>query len=358
MDNASTTVPASLGLTPVPGLDPVLQQQARQKIDGKTKPLGSLGRLEGLAIRLAAIQASLDPRVDSRLMLVFAADHGLCKEGISAFPQEVTVQMVRNFVAGGAAINVLCRQFAIDMAIVDAGVAGDLSDLSCLVHAKVAAGTRNSAEGPAMSRSEALAALALGVRVFNERHAARPVQLLGLGEMGIGNTSAAALLVAALTGTPIEDCVGRGTGLDDAGLNRKRAVLRRVFDLHDGAGLEPLEVLCRLGGLEIAAMAGAAMAAAASGVAVMLDGLISSAAGLVAEALQPGTRQYLLIGHRSVECGQAAAAASLDCQPILDLELRLGEGTGAAIAMNLAAAACSIMRDMASFESAGVSGQS
>ena len=342
-------------LPAIPPLDPALRQAAQSLIDNKTKPLGALGRLEDLAVRLCVMQGSLKPVTAGKLMLVFAGDHGLVEEGVSAFPQEVTVQMLHNFSAGGAAINVLCRQFNIDLQVVDAGVKGDVSSLAGIIGRKVRAGTRNAAKEAAMSADECRQALEAGMAVFKELAVRQPVQLLGLGEMGIGNTSSAALLIAGLTGSPLDGLVGRGTGLYDSQLDHKTAVLRRVMDFHQLAGRDPFDILCRVGGFEIAGMAGAAIAAAAARVPVVLDGVISTAAGLVAAALLPAVRDYMIIGHRSVEGAQARAAASLRIEPLLDLGMRLGEGTGAALAMSLWETAGRIVNQMASFADAGVS---
>lgn len=328
---------------------------AQAGIDGKTKPPGSLGLLESTALRMCRIQNSLQPEPGPRGILVYAADHGVTAAGVSAFPAEVTPQMVLNFLGGGAAINVFCRLGGIAMDVVDVGVDYDFPPGTALIGRKIAKGTRNMAEEPAMSRGEAEAALQAGVDTFADFQARNGVRLLGLGEMGIGNTTAAAAVICALTGIAPREAVGRGTGIDDAGLERKLAVIERALALHRPAAEDPVGVLAAVGGFEIGAMAGAALAAAASGCAVVLDGLISTAAGLLAAALEPKLRGYLFSGHRSVEQGQRAALAALELEPLLDLGLRLGEGTGAALAMHLIEASCAFLKEMASFESAGVS---
>lgn len=340
----------------IPPQSTELRARAQALIDNKTKPLGSLGRLEDLAVRICTIQDSLSPRSANRLMLVFAADHGLVEEGISAYPREVTEQMVRNFAQGGAAINVLCRAYGIGLKVIDIGVCAELQDLAAIHHAKVSFGTGNAALGPAMTADQANQAIEAGISAFRASHARQAVDLLGLGEMGIGNTSSAALLIAALTGHSVEAMAGRGTGVDDAQLAHKKKVLRKVFDYHRLDRREPFDILARVGGLEIAGMVGAALAAAAERVPVVLDGVISTAAGLVAAALVPQSSEYFIIGHRSVEPAQRHAAEALRLEPVFDLAMRLGEGSGAAVAMNLADTACRIFREMASFESAGVSG--
>ncbi|MBU0953945.1 MAG: nicotinate-nucleotide--dimethylbenzimidazole phosphoribosyltransferase, partial [Spirochaetes bacterium] len=246
-------------------------------------------------------------------------------------------------------------QYDIDLKVVDAGVKGDLSGLETVLNRKVALGTANAAREPAMSESQLLQALRSGMEVFSELHQARPVDLLGLGEMGIGNTSAAALLIAARSAVAVADLTGRGTGLNDGQLSHKQEVLQRVFALHELDKQSAFEQLRRVGGFEIAQMAGAAIAAAAAGVPVVLDGVISTAAGLMADALLPGLRDSLIIAHRSVEHAQAAAARVLGLDPVVDLGLRLGEGSGAAITLNLVDTACRIFREMASFAEAGVS---
>jgi len=333
-----------------------LAADARFAMDDKAKPLGSLGALEELAVRLCVIQGSLKPSLEHRLVLTFAADHGIVEEGVSAFPREVSAQMVANFVAGGAAINVICERLGIELRVVDMGVDAELGP--GIVDKKVRRGTRNCAVTEAMTGEELERALRGGMEAFNEAHRERPVDMLGVGEMGIGNTSSAALLIAALCGIGpegLDELVGRGTGVDDAGLERKRTVLRRAYALHRLDRASALDALRAVGGLEIAGMAGAAIAAAAEGVPTMLDGVISTAAGLCACGLEPRVRDYLFIGHRSVEAAQATAARGLGLEPLVDLGLRLGEGTGAALAMDLAATACALVSDMASFDQARIS---
>jgi nicotinate-nucleotide--dimethylbenzimidazole phosphoribosyltransferase len=337
--------------------DARIRAEAQHVMDTKTKPLGALGRIESLAVDLCVMQNTLSPCVERKLMLVFAGDHGLTEEGISAYPREVTRQMVRNFADGGAAINVICRQYDIELHVIDIGVDGDIPASDGILGMKIRPGTRNSAVTDAMTRDEAIRALEAGMTAFDRFHTREPVQILGLGEMGIGNTSSSALMISALSETGLEDLIGRGTGVDDVQLAHKKKVLRKVFAFHRLDRRPPVEVLCTVGGFEIAGMAGAALAASAAGVPVVLDGVISTAAGLLAVALEPCCREYLIIGHRSVEPAQKAAARVLGLEPVLDLEMRLGEGTGAALTMNLAETACRILREMASFDDAGVSGK-
>jgi len=336
-------------------VDQGLRAAAKRRMDTKTKPLGSLGALEELAVRMALIQGRLDPSVSSKASFVFAADHGVAEEGVSAFPAAVTPQMVLNFLGGGAAINVLCRHYGIEMRVVDMGVDFDFPPGGALLHKKVRRGTRNFLKEDALTRAEAVSALEGGIAVFEEAFAHKPIDLVGLGDMGIGNTASATAIIAAATGKPVGPLTGRGTGVDDAGLSKKIRVIENALTLRRPAGNDGLDILSKVGGLEIAGIAGCALAAARLGRAVMLDGIISTAAGLVAYLLQPAVKDYLFIGHRSVERGQEAACEILGLAPIVDLGMRLGEGTGAAVAMDLVEAACRIMDEMASFESAGVS---
>jgi nicotinate-nucleotide--dimethylbenzimidazole phosphoribosyltransferase len=327
----------------------------RQKMDNKTKPLGALGRLEALAIQMCLIQRTRVPIVEGKSLLVFAADHGITEEGVSAYPAEVTGQMVANFLDGGAAINVLCRHHGIGLHIVDMGVNADIPPHPKLIDRKIRRGTRNFALQPAMSADEAIRAMEAGMRCFFDVHAAQPVQIVGLGEMGIGNTTSASAIISAATGISPEAATGSGTGVDDAGMRHKARVIRQALAYHRPDATDGLDILCKVGGLEIAGIAGAALAAASAGVAVVLDGVISTAAGLIAHRIQPRVGGYLISGHRSVEAAQAAALAQMGLTPVVDLEMRLGEGTGAALAIDIVAAACRIMNEMASFDDAGVS---
>lgn len=345
------------GFLPIPkSIDKSIGLIAREKIDNKTKPLGSLGSLEDIAVKLSTIQGNTKPAINNALILTFASDHGLAEEGVSAFPKEVSAQMVDNFVSGGAAINVICKHLGIDLFIVDMGVDSELDKK--VIDKKVRKSTRNCAKFEAMTEAELELALKGGMEAFFEIHEKKPVDMLGLGEMGIANSSSAVLLIASMSKIDIAkfpDMVGRGTGLNDKGLLHKRNVLQRVYKLHNLDKASALEAMCRVGGYEIAGMAGAAIAAASLGVPIMLDGLISTAAGLFAYSLIPEIKDYMFIAHKSVEKAQAYAAKTVGLEPILDLGMRLGEGTGAALAINLAAVACSIMRDMASFEEASIS---
>lgn len=332
--------------------DASLQARLQHKIDHKTKPLGALGMLEDLALQLGLIQRSESPALHRPQMVVFAGDHGIAAEGVSAYPQAVTVQMVGNMLAGGAAINVFARQHGFALQVVDAGVAAELPAHPQLQPRKIALGTKNLCHEAAMSRLEAQAALSAGMQVMQ----ALPGNVVAFGEMGIANTSPAALLLARLTGASLEDATGRGTGLDDAQLRHKLDVLTRALARHPAT--EPLDALgelAALGGFEIAMMAGAMLQAASERRVVLVDGFIAGAAALVAQSLVPPVRDYLVFCHRSAETGHRLLLAHLQAEPLLELDLRLGEGTGALLAWPLVQSAANFLNEMASFESAGVS---
>jgi len=351
----------------IPPQDEGLRARAQFLMDNKTKPLGSLGKLEELAVRLCAMRNTLKPETGKKLMLVFAADHGITEEGVSAYPQEVTAQMVRNFSKGGAAINVLCAQYGVDLRVIDMGVNAEVEYSGTVLNKKVRKGTRNFALGDAMTGEEAVLGVRNGMEAFLEIHGRNPVDLLGLGEMGIGNTSSAAMIISVLSGLPVEETAGRGTGVDDPGLAHKVKVLRKALSLHAAAlhaaalhaarAKDGMEILKRVGGFEIAGMAGAALAAASRRIPVVLDGVISTAAGLVAWAIDPRIKDYLIVGHKSMEKAQAAACGLLGLEPVLDLSMRLGEGTGAVLAMTMMESAALLLENMASFEDASVSGK-
>lgn len=330
-----------------------LLRAAAQEMDRKTKPLGALGRIEKLAVRLAAIQGRLDPRLDRAEVMVFAADHGIANEGVSAYPQAVTAQMVANFLAGGAAISVLARQLGARMTVVDAGVATPTPPHPQLLDRRIGAGTASFLHGPAMSMDQAQAALHAGIALGQALEA----DVLLLGEMGIGNTSSAAALMHALTDLPLTACVGRGTGLDDAGLIRKRQVLTEAF-AHWRGERDPMAVLAWFGGFEIAMMAGALLGAASRQKVVVIDGFICTAAAAIAQTLAPASLEYAVFSHVSAEAPHAAWLYQLRAQPVLDLDLRLGEGSGAALVLPLLQAAAALLAEMATFEGAGVSTRS
>lgn len=330
--------------------DAALAARVQHLIDRKTKPLGALGRLEALALQLAILQGSDAPQLQAPQLVVFAADHGIAAQGVSAYPQAVTAQMVANMLAGGAAVSVLARQHGLALTVVDCGVATRLRPQPGLVIAKVRAGTADSSLEAAMSASECEAAIAKGAALLRDL----PGNVLLLGEMGIANTSAAALLMARLNGLPIDQCAGRGTGLDDAGLARKCAVLQAALDRHADAHA-PLVALATLGGLEIATMVGAVLQAACERRVVVVDGFITTAAVAVAAALAPAVLQRCVFAHGSAEHGHARWLELLGARPLLDMGLRLGEGSGAALAWPLLKSAELLLAQMASFDSAGVS---
>lgn len=338
-------------------LDNSLDAALQHKIDNKTKPLGALGQLERMALQIGRIQKTLTPSLTNPHILVFAGDHGAAKAGVSAFPQEVTWQMVENYLAGGAGINVFARQNGMALKIVDAGVAHDFGKRKDLVDASMGPGTRSYLSEPAMTLAECEAALAKGAEIARALNDAG-CNVLGFGEMGIGNTASASLITHALTGTPLIDCVGRGTGLNDAGLTRKRDLLAQAVERAKlPAQPDPRSVLAEFGGFEIVMMAGAMLGAAQRGMVLLIDGFIVTSALLAAARITPNVREYCIFCHRSAEPGHLAQLRELSGDPLIDLGLRLGEGTGAALAWPIVRAAVAFLNEMASFESAGVSEQ-
>ncbi len=334
----------------VPPVSRALDAAIRKAIDAKTKPLGALGVVEALAAQLARIQGTLTPSMRLCRLVLFAADHGVAHEGVSAYPQEVTRQMVANFLGGGAAANVFARQVGVDLSVVDAGVAGGPIDLPGVMSRRVSGGTRNFAAEPAMTPERCEAALREGLLLGEDVSA----DAAAFGEMGIANTSSASLLAHKLTGAGLEPLVGRGTGLDERGLARKAAVLARAA-ARTAPRLDPGEALREYGGFEIVMMGGAMIGAARTGAAVIVDGFIASVAALAAVGLAPALRDYLVFAHRSAEPGHQVVLDALDARPLLDLDMRLGEGTGALLAWPLLQCAAAMLSEMASFEGAGVS---
>jgi nicotinate-nucleotide--dimethylbenzimidazole phosphoribosyltransferase len=366
----------------IAAVDRAIEPALRQKIDSKTKPLGALGRLENLALQLGLIQNTLTPRLTSPHVLLCAGDHGAARDGVSAYPQDVTWQMVENFLAGGAAINSLARQAGMALVIADAGVNRDFGARPGLIDAKVAPGTESYLDGAAMTPAQAASAIARGAAIARDI-ADKGCNVLGFGEMGIGNTASASLITHCLTGIPLADAVGRGTGLDDAGLARKRELLGRALNAwperpqfsrlplaegevgrgspslarRTGEDRDVVAVLARFGGYEIAMLAGAMLAAAEAGMVLLIDGFIVTSALLVAARIEPAIRDYCVFAHRSDEAGHIRQLDHLNAEPLLNLGLRLGEGTGAALAYPLLVSACAFLAEMASFESAAVSGK-
>lgn len=331
-----------------------LQVQARSRLDRLTKPLGSLGRLEELAAQYVMITGELKPSSPRGLVFTFAADHGVTMEGVSAYPREVTAQMVLNFLRGGAGVNVLARHAGVAVRVVDIGVAHEFGIVPELVQKKIMMGTKNFLAEPAMSREQAEQAVTVGVEMATLA-SQEGIGLVGTGDMGIGNTTSSAAITAAITGAPVVEVTGRGTGIDDAGHARKVSVIERALDLHRPDRTDALDVLRKVGGLEIGGLAGLILGAAAARVPIVLDGFIAGAAALIAVGVQPLCRDYLIASHRSVERGHQAILDHLGLKPLLDLDLRLGEGTGACLGMSLVGAAVKIYTEMATFEEAGVS---
>ena len=335
-------------------LDPTAMAAARARQNELTKPPGSLGRLEELSIRVAGITGDPRPKLKHKVVLVMAGDHGVVAEGVSAYPQEVTPQMVANFLHGGAAINVLSRHVGARVVVVDMGVAADIPPHPDLRVRKVAYGTHNIAHRPAMSRDQALQCLENGAEVFQEQ-LALGLDILATGDMGIGNTTPSAAIAAAITEHPVEEIAGRGTGVDDSGLGRKIQAIQRALQANQPDPADGLDVLAKVGGFEIGGLAGAILAAAANRRPIVIDGFISTAAAMIAVSLAPVVRDYLIAAHTSMELGHHLMMKWLGVAPLLDLQMRLGEGTGAALAMSLVEAACKTLDEMATFNEAGVS---
>ena len=337
--------------------DAAADAAAQKRLDSLTKPQGSLGRLEELARRVAAIQGVVPPRVGLKQIFVFAADHGVTAEGVSAYPQSVTAQMTLNFLSGGAAINALARAFGVELEIIDVGVAHDFPADKNLRVRKIRRGTDNFARGPAMSRAEAEASVEAGIRCVEEAAADEKPFLLGVGEMGIGNTTSAAAILCALTGAAPREAAGSGAGVDAAGWARKVAAIENGLAINSPDPKDAIDVLAKVGGFEIGAMTGAILGAAALRIPLVLDGFIAGAAALLARALCPAVVDFLFAAHLSAEKSHRAMLHELGLAPLLDLGMRLGEGTGACLAMGVIEAAVKLMREMATFESAGVAGK-
>jgi nicotinate-nucleotide--dimethylbenzimidazole phosphoribosyltransferase len=343
---------ALAGAIPAPDAAALAAAEARQA--QLTKPAGALGRLEDLAVEIAGLTGSVRPRWRNRLIVVFAADHGVAAEGVSAYPSAVTLQMVLSFARGTAAVCALARAANARLVVVDVGVAATFPADLPIVHGKVRTGTASFVGGPAMSRDDAIRAMRVGAEVV-ATEGARGVDLFALGDMGIGNTTAAAALVAALLRLDAAEVVGRGTGIDDDGLRRKIAVVRRGLDANRPDPADPIGVLAALGGLEIAAMAGAMLRAAEARIPILLDGYICGAAALAACRLAPTLQPYLIAAHRSTEPGHRRILSALELEPLLDLGMRLGEASGAALALPIVAGALAAHDEMATFAEAGVS---
>ena len=341
-------------VTKIKGLDEAAMAAARTRQGTLTKPPGSLGRLEELSIQLAGIMGKEIPEIKDKVIITMAGDHGVVAEGVSAFPQEVTPQMVMNFLYEGAAINVLAKHVGARITIVDIGVATEMETHPDLINKKVALGTKNMTKGPAMTRVEAEQAIMAGVEVV-EAEIAKGLDIVGTGYMGIGNTTPSAAIAAVLTDIEPAKLAGRGTGVDDEGLKRKIDAIERALEVNEPDAKDGLDVLSKVGGFEIAGLVGVILGAAANRKPVMVDGFISTAAAMIAVAIAPNAQPYLISAHRSQEYGHSQMLEWLKLKPLVDLDFRLGEGTGAALGISFAEAACKILAEMATFAEAGVS---
>ncbi len=335
-------------------IDREVMAKTQKRLDSLTKPPGSLGVLEEIACQIAGITGQVCPPIPPKTCILMAGDHGVVAEGVSAFPQEVTPQMIANFARGGAAMNVITRHVGSELVLVDVGVAADLPDMPGLLKRKVAYGTANMAVGPAMTRKEALTALKVGIDVVGE-YIARGTGIVGLGEMGIGNTTPSSAIIAAYTGK-VAEVVGRGTGMSAQGLDIKIRAIKKALAVNRPDTSDPLDVLCKLGGLEIAGLVGVILGAAAKRVPVITDGFISTAAVIIATQLCPIVKEYLIASHLSEEPGHGTMLKFIGLKPMLFMNMRLGEGTGAALAMGLIDAALKILLGMATFAEAAVDG--
>jgi nicotinate-nucleotide--dimethylbenzimidazole phosphoribosyltransferase len=337
----------------IQSLDANAMNAARARQDQLTKPQGSLGRLESLSIQLAGITAQARPRFKQPVVVTMAGDHGIARQGVSAYPAEVTPQMVLNFLYGGAAINVLSRHVGARVVVVDMGVASDIPAHPDLINKKIALGTKDFSVGPAMTRDEAQRAVEAGIEVVTQQ-IDRGADMIGTGDMGIGNTTPSAAIAATITNRAVAQVTGRGTGVDDAGLKHKVAMIERAIEVNKPNATDGLDVLSKIGGFEIGGLAGVMIGAASRHVPVVIDGFISGAAALIAYAITPAVQPYLIGAHRSVEIGHRAILEHLRVEPLLDLDLRLGEGTGAALGISLCIASAKILDEMATFGEAGV----
>ena len=334
--------------------DASFQEAARRRLNSLTKPRGSLGALEDLAVQIAGIRGEVIPRLKNKTIIVMAADHGVAARGVSLYPQEVTCQMALNFAAGGAAINVLSHMAGARVVIVDMGVKGGLPSYEGILCKMIDFGTDDMSAGPAMSRDQALDSLLAGADVL-ENELAAGLDIVGTGDMGIGNTTSASAITAAMTGAGVREVTGRGTGIGDEQLERKIAIIEQILAVNSPDPADALGVLEKVGGFEIGGLAGAMIAGAANRIPVVIDGFISGAAALIAAGICPQVKNYLIAAHLSAERGHAACLKHLGLRPLLELDLRLGEGTGAALGIFLAECSVNVMRDMATFEGAGVS---
>ena len=339
-------------------IDYSLAEKTQKRLNNLTKPQGSLGRLEELAKQVVEITRKDKPELKDKVIFTFAADHGVTEEGISAYPKEVTAQMVYNFIRGGAGINVLARQAGVKVVVADLGVAEQIQKSKIknqnFIDKKIGLGTKNFAKGPAMTKDEAVRSIESGIEIFLAEYR-KGIDIAGIGEMGIGNTASASAISAVITGNPVKELTGRGTGIDDKTYSRKIEIIEKAIALNKPQAKDALDVLSKVGGFEIGGLVGVALAAASKRVPVVMDGFISTCAALLAYVIEPKVKDYLIASHCSVEKGHKAILEYLGLKPILDLSLRLGEGTGAALAMPVIEAGVKILNEMATFESAGVS---
>ncbi len=334
-----------------------LAEEAQKRLDNLTKPQGSLGRLEEFARRIVSITGNKMPMLDRKVVFTFAGDHGIADEGVSAYPKEVTPQMVLNFLRGGAGINVLARHAGAEVVVVDIGVAYDFNGTAGLVSRKVVRGTANMRKGPAMTRAQAEQCLQVGIDLARE-YAKKGYHIFGTGDMGIGNTTPSSAVASVLTGVPVADVTGRGTGITGEALKNKVTVIEECIDRNRPDPKDPVDVLAKVGGTEIGGIAGLILGAASERIPVIVDGFISTAGAMIAYEIEPKTADYMFAGHSSVEIGQQAMLKKMGLAPILDFNLRLGEGTGAALAMTMIEAGVKVYREMATFGEAGVSEKS
>ncbi|MGQ9610715.1 MAG: nicotinate-nucleotide--dimethylbenzimidazole phosphoribosyltransferase [bacterium] len=342
-------------LKKVKAVDKSTYEITQKRLDNLTKPKDSLGRLEEFAKRIVAITGKEKPDLSRKIIITMAGDHGVTEEGISAYPKEVTAQMVYNFLRGGAGINVLANHIGARVVVVDMGVAEELKYHPDLVVKKVAKGTYNFTKGPAMTKEQALRSLEAGIEVVEEIINSTGADIIGTGEMGIGNTTASSAITAVITGKPVLDVTGRGTGIDDDTFNRKVNVIKKALDINKPNPNDAIDVLAKVGGFEIGGLAGVTLACAASRIPVVIDGFISSASALIAVKIKPEVKDYIFAAHSSVEIGHKAILENIGQEPILNLKMRLGEGTGAVLGMSLIEAGVKILNEMASFDEAGVS---
>jgi len=336
-------------------IDKKLMEQAQERLDNLTKPKGSLGRIEELAKKIVGITEKAEPCLEKKVIFVMVGDHGITREQVSAYPMEVTSQMVYNFLQGGAAINVLAKKLEAKVVVIDMGVAKNLKPHPDLVVKKIGYGTNNMSKGPAMDKEDAIKAVTAGIDVFEEELKTNGIDIMGTGEMGIGNTTASSAIVTCITESKVEEVTGKGTGINDEILQKKIEMIEKALSVNHPDSEDPIDILSKVGGYEIAGLVGCILAAARYRVPIMLDGFISTAAALVSAKFSPKVKEYLISSHNSVEKGHKIALSYLKQKPLFDLNMRLGEGTGAALGIDLADISVKILTQMATFDEASVS---